>query len=95
LKILRSVTRRGYSVGSAGWFAILKPNTWFPATRLPVPFRYRGSQSAQTAALHQQGTLPPKIMTLSTLDRGLLRPALAVVAAIGITAVLLWWITNP
>jgi hypothetical protein len=95
LKILRSVTRRGYSVGSAGWFAVLKPNTWFPATRLPGPFRYRGSQSAQTAALHQQATLPPKIMTLSTLDRGLLRPALAVVAAIGITAVLLWWITNP
>ena len=51
MKILRSVNRRGVGVGAAGWFAILKPNTWFPASRLPSSFRYRVSQTAETPAV--------------------------------------------
>jgi hypothetical protein len=99
MKILRSVTRRGFSVGTAGYFAILKPNTWFPASRLPGNFRYRAGQSAGTAAMdeagRQQTTIPPRIMILSTPDRRLLRPALVLLAAMGITSALLWWIMHP
>jgi len=95
MKILRSVTRRGFSFGSAGYFAVLKPNTWFPASRLPVPFRFRRSQSAGASAIHQPATLPPNIMTLSPEHRGLLRPAMVVLAAIAITSTLLWWIMHP
>jgi hypothetical protein len=99
MKILRSVNRRGFSVGSAGWFAILKPNTWFPASRLPGSFRYRGSQSAQTPAVDHadsyETTIPPRIVIPSTQDRRLMRPALVVLAAIAITSALLWWIMHP
>jgi hypothetical protein len=95
MKILRSVTRRGFSVGSAGYFAVLKPNTWFPATRLPVPFHYRASQSAQVPALHQEATLAPNIITLSVEPRGVVRPALVVLAAMAITSALLLWIMHP
>jgi hypothetical protein len=35
MNILRSVNRRGFRVGTAGYFNILMPNTWFPASRLP------------------------------------------------------------
>jgi hypothetical protein len=96
MKILRSVTRRGFSVGTAGWFAILKPNTWFPASRLPGSFHHRGHQSAETPAVDHAGsyaaTIPPRIIIPNTQDRGLMRPALVVLAAIGATSVLLWWI---
>jgi hypothetical protein len=99
MKILRSVTRRGFSVGTAGWFAILKPNTWFPASRLPGTFRYRSSQSAGTTAIDHAGrlqtTIPPRIMIPSTPDRRLLRPALVLLAAMAITSALLWWIMHP
>jgi hypothetical protein len=98
MKILRSVNRRGFRVGTAGWFAILKPNTWFPASRYPGQFRYRGSQSAGSptvdhAAIHVT-TIAPRIILLSTRDRRLMRPALVVLAAIAITLVLLWWIMS-
>jgi hypothetical protein len=97
MKILRSVTRRGFNVGSAGWFAILKPNTWFPASRLPVRFRYRGSQSAELSADAdtRETTIPPQIMIPSTEDRRLMWPVLPILAAIAITSALLWWIMHP
>ena len=99
MKILRSVTRRGFSVGSAGWFAVLKPNTWFPASRLPGTFRYRGSQSTEAPAVdHAEShktTIAPRIAIPSTQDRRLMRSALVVLAAIAITSALLWWIMHP
>jgi hypothetical protein len=94
MKILRSITRRGFSVGTAGFFSVLKPNTWFPATRLKVPFRYHASQSADLTGVHE-AALPPKIMTLNGEHRGLLRPALTLLAAIAITSVALWWMMHP
>lgn len=39
MKILRSVTRRGFEVGTAGWFTITGPRRWFPASRLPGGFQ--------------------------------------------------------
>ena len=92
MKILRSVNRRGFNVGSAGYFSVLKPNTWFPASRLPVPFRYRASQSAETSPVRQGAVIPPNIMTLSVEHRGLLHLILVGLAAIAITSGLLWWI---
>jgi len=94
MKILRSVNRRGFNVGSAGYFSVLKPNTWFPASRLPGPFRYRASQSAETSPLRQEAVIPPNIMTLSAEHRGLLHSILVVLAAIAITLGLLWWIMS-
>ena len=95
VKILRSVNRRGFSLGTAGWFTVLKPNTWFPASRLPVSSRYRGSQSAEATAVDhadsQQMTVPPRIIIPGTQDRRLMRLALVVLAAIAITLALLWW----
>ena len=93
MKLLRAITQRGFKIGTAGWFTILKPNPWFPASRLPGRFRYRGSQSAETTAVDQATSL--NIMIPSTKERRLGRSALVVVAAIAITSALLWWIMHP
>ena len=93
MKLLRSITRRGFDVRTAGWFTILRPNTWFPASRLPGRFRYRRSSPAKMTAMDP--AISPNIMIPSTKDRRLGRSALAVLAAIAITSVLLWWIMNP
>lgn len=99
MKLLRSITRRGFDVGSAGWFTILKPNTWFPASRLPAGFRYRSSQSMQVTAVYHADNFKtaasPRILFPSTKDRSLVRGALVLVAAIAITSALLWWIMHP
>jgi hypothetical protein len=93
MKILRSVTRRGFNVGTAGWFTVLRPNTWFPATRLPRSFHYLGGRPTGAVQPGSQVTaMPLQILRLSARDRRLVRPALIVMAAATITAVLLWWI---
>lgn len=92
MKILRSVTRRGFSFGTAGWFTVLKPNTWFPATRLPVSHRYRVGQSPLDIS---PAATAPKIITLPSEQRGIMRPALTILAAVAITWTLLWWIMHP
>lgn len=93
MKLLRSITRRGFDVGTAGWFTVLKPNTWFPASRLPGRFRYRSSQSTETTAVDHAISL--HIMIPSTKDRRLVRSAVVVLAAFAITSALLWWIMHP
>jgi hypothetical protein len=45
MKILRSVNHRGFSVGSAGWFTVLRPTYRFAASRLPAGFRHRSGQA--------------------------------------------------
>jgi hypothetical protein len=49
MKILRSVNRRGFRIGSAGYFTVLWPNTWFPASRLSDEddFHYLTEQSEE------------------------------------------------
>ena len=98
MKILRAVLRRGSSVEPAGYYSLLKANTWFPASRLPVPFRFRGNKSAATPALKDSGNpeaaIPPKIMPLSAERPRLLRLALIVLAALAILSVMLWWIMS-
>ena len=99
MKLLRAITRRGFNVGTAGWFTVLRPNTWFPASRLPERFRYRSSRPVETppagTADGHQMTISPRIIIPSTKDRRLVRSALVVLAAISITSALLWWIMHP
>jgi hypothetical protein len=99
MKLLRSITRRGFEVGTAGWFTVLKPNTWFPASRLPGRFHYRSSPSAETTVAGHTGsrgtTIAPRIILPSTKDRNLVNLALVVLTAIAITSALLWWIMHP
>lgn len=93
MKLLRSITRRGFEIGTAGWFTVLKPNTWFPASRLPGRFRYRSSTSAGTLAMDRAISL--RITLPITKDHRLVRSALVVLAAAAITSALLWWIMHP
>jgi len=61
MRILRSVNRRGFIVASAGWFTVLKPNTWFPASRLPGNFcSYAGqSKGIESPQAHENPTENP------------------------------------
>lgn len=99
MNILRSVNRRGFSVGTAGWFTVLKPNTWFPASRLSGDFRYRNRQSAEAAELDltniDAATIPPRIVIPIAERRHPMHSLFVVLAAIAITSALLWWIMHP
>lgn len=93
MKLLRSITRRGFEVGTAGSFTVLKPNTWFPASRLPQSALYRVNRSVKGIATHD--SMSPQIMLPSMYDRRPARSVLIVLSAIAITSALLWWIIYP
>ena len=100
MNILRSVTRRGFNVGTAGWFTVLRPNAWFPASRIPSfnpAGRFRVAVVPEQAALRSaQGiTTPPQIVGLIPSDRNSARIVLATAAAIVITSAMLYWICVP
>ena len=99
MNLLRSMTRRGFEVGTAGWFTVLKPNTWFPASRLPSfnPGRSRTAIVQGQPTLHssQQAAPPPRIVGLIPSDRNSMRIALATIVAIAITSIMLCWICIP
>lgn len=99
MKLLRSITRRGFNVGTAGWFTVLKPNTWFPASRLPGDSRYRVGHPGESTAVHDAqnpGSISsPRIMIPSTKRDAPVRRASVLVTAIAITSALLWWIMHP
>ena len=95
----RSVTHREFSVRTAGWFTVLKPDGWFPAFRLRSRFRDRRGQSVEaTGANHadsRETAKPPQIIIPTTKDRRVMRPALIVLTAMMVTSGLLWWIMHP
>lgn len=96
MKILRSVNRRGFSLSPAGYFTVLRPNTWFPASRLNVGSEHRNYRLTSTAAaVHQNPSAPSLSVKLNTNDPGLMRLAVTVLGAIAITSALLWWIMHP
>lgn len=98
MKILRSVSRRGFSVGTAGWFTILRPNTWFPASRLPNNLPGFGSRAEQMTPGALSGTVRPAPWTPAEqrpYERNRMRLASAVFGAVAITSVMLWWIMHP
>jgi len=101
MKILRSVSRRGFSVGTAGWFTVLKPNTWFPATRLPRTFpgpgirmKGAGPDAMSPASLPGQ-SVRWAAMERSADDRSRIRLASAIAGGLAITSAMLWWIMHP
>jgi hypothetical protein len=106
MKILRTVDRRGSSVGSAGWFTVLRSKKWSAAPLLPGSFHVSGRRSLGPAeptapelmapkyADSRPATAPLQIMKLDVDDRGFMRPALIVLAAIAVSSVLLWWDMN-
>jgi hypothetical protein len=96
MKILRSVTRRGFNVGSAGWFTVLKPNTWFAASRLQDNLHHLSGRPKGVAEPSSQNLAAPSLsVNLSANDPGLMRLALTTLGAIAITSALLWWIMHP
>lgn len=95
MKILRAVNRRGFSLGTAGWFTVLKPNTWFAASRLRDGRPYSSGRAKSIAGPGSENLKAPSlIVNLSTYDSGLVRMALTFLVAIAITAALLWWIMS-
>lgn len=99
MRTRRSVTHREFSVRSAGWFTVLKPDGWFPVFRLPARFVDRISQSGDRTAVnhadsHAQAN-SPQIMMPTTEDRRVMRPVLIVLTAMIVTSGLLWWIMHP
>lgn len=102
MNILRSVTRRGFNMGTAGWFTVLRPNTWFPATRLPGRGSHLASRpksglepSAREWRVNRQTPVAPRIITLNGHDPQFVRRGLIVLAALAITSLLLLWIIRP
>jgi hypothetical protein len=106
MKILRSVSRRGFSVGTAGWFTVLRPNTWFPASRLPKAARgFESPTKGAAETAEGQGALGGDrgqakavrwlAMERSAEDRHRIRSASAVLGALAITSAMLWWIMHP
>ncbi len=99
MKILRSVSRRGFSVGTAGWFTVLKPNTWFPASRLPKTLPSSGARRDGAGTSASDGghgsAVQWRAMDQSVDDRNRLRSASAILGALAITAAMLWWIMHP
>lgn len=104
MKILRSVNRRGFCIGTAGWFTILRPNAWFPATRLPRSFPHpsdhfqtaahalTAEQLAHIPADSRRAALPPRIVTLNGYEHRPARLAFIALLAAAITLGMLWWI---
>ncbi|MGA2217440.1 MAG: hypothetical protein ABSG51_05105 [Terracidiphilus sp.] len=102
MKILRSVNRRGSTVGIAGYFTVLRANTWFAASRFPDRFhnlRERAEAAAREPAQEQMSASTPANQSTIHLDLKpqpeplhLMRSALIVLLASGITMFLLWWV---
>jgi hypothetical protein len=101
MKILRSVNRRGFRIGSAGYFSVLQPNTWFAASRLPDTLhrwigRTRGPSGSPIPDVGpqtdvRQDVQAPQIMRLEPSERNPLRLAWVLLAAMVFTALFLWW----
>jgi hypothetical protein len=102
MKILRSVTQRGSSIDSAGYFSVVRPSKWFAASRLPRGFPFfadRWKVVAQPTAHghrssdHFEGhvaTQKFQLMRVIEEDRHFIRAALIVLIAVAASAVLLW-----
>ncbi len=95
MKIIRAVKRRGSSVEPGGFYSFLKSNTWFPASRLPDKPYLIGQIKTSKEPGSQEAGIPPEILKVDAPDRHLARLAVAVLAAISITWVLLLWIMRP
>jgi len=107
MRILRSVKRRGFDVGTAGYFSVLRQNTWFAASRLSdgfeslvgrsnrgVPTGSAGQETLGRLSARGNSALPPALGLISYEHRPM-RTAVIVCLAIALTLALLWWIMHP
>jgi len=106
MKILRSVTRRGFTVSTAGWFTVTSPNRWFASSQFREGFQSHAVQSKGTAttavadlktmdcAVCEKGVSLPQIVIPGTQDHRWLRLAWGALAAAAFTFFMLWWIAG-
>jgi len=100
MKILRSTTRRGFNVGTAGWFTITSPGRWFPASRLPTGFQDFLDQPKRTAPridppspdqkVSDQAATPLQFLSPDARRSPLRLVLIALVAAVLTLAMLRW-----
>jgi hypothetical protein len=105
MRILRSLSRRGFNVGTAGYFNVLRQNTWFAASRLSDGFeslagrsdwsRPKGPARPETAENPVESAALPPALALLPHQFQPMRAAIIVCAAIALTMALLWWIMHP
>jgi len=106
MKILRSLTQRGSSIDSAGYFSVVRPSKWFAASRLPRGFPFFGDRWKVVAQLraqrqgvsdHFEGHVATQELQIARVieeDHHFMRSALIVLLAVAASAVLLWWDMN-
>jgi hypothetical protein len=101
MKVPRSRSRRIPNVASAGWFSVLKNAPRTVALRPPGGYRVlvKPSSAPETSietseqlADRLRTTKIPLIGDSGMIDRGWVRMALIVLAAISFTYFILWWI---
>jgi len=98
MKTLHSVNRRSFNIEPAGYFNVLRPSTRFIPQRVSSDFRDLVGQSKGTAypQTHENPATALQFALIPIADRNaplylrLLRPALIVLAAIGLTFFLIW-----
>lgn len=74
MKILRAVNRRGFDVGVAGYFNVLRPNTWFAASRFRDKSRYLSARPEAIAPSDTQNPAAPSLdAKLNEKDPGWVR----------------------
>ncbi len=103
MKVLRSVLRRGYTVGTAGFFTITSANRWFAASRLVEDFPTVTDHTKRTAAPSEAelkasayvegrpAEVPADFLQESKPDRHTMRLALVFLGAAAVALALLWW----
>ena len=89
MKFHRSLRRRSFSVGTAGWFTVLRPDE---SSAVPRMWRTPCSSSLQTS---QEASTPTLAVQENVCDHLSFRTSWIVLAASAITAGLLWWIMHP
>jgi hypothetical protein len=106
MKTLRFVNHRAFSVGSAGWFTVLRPNKWFATSRFRGSSHHLSGRSVGVAepavperkalnhANNPETTLVFQITELNEQDHHPMRLALIVLAAIAIMLVMLSWLCS-
>ena len=101
MKILRSVTRRGFTVGTAGFFTVVSPNRWFAASRLatksrPLVDQFEANPEKQQKVLDDPANQVKVALFLlpktGKQDRHRIRLAATILVAAAITWFLLWWV---
>lgn len=96
MRILRSITQRGNDIRTAGWFTVVRRNTWFAASRLPDGFHRTGDPSRTLTWTGRQPVAAPSLaVNLNTQAAGPMRLTLTVLGALAITSAMLWWIMHP